>query len=545
MSSNTLVIGPVFPRRHLWPLVAVAIYLLVIAAIELLGFGPTDTLTVVPPDGRVAVVLAPVSTIYFYYLAVFSFGLEGDLAARRSIYPARMFTLPVTTEKLAWAPMRYGMVTVACLLFAAALLGRWPYRVEMPLIWPPLLAAVFLAWTQALMWMPYGLPGVRVIATVLWLSVLDGIVILAAHFEVSEAVMVAILAPQIPLAYLVARAAVARARRGDVPDWAPNFARFFRGTGRATRQRHPFASPHGAQAWFEWRRQGRTLPVLVAIVLPFELAILWLAQDARALVLEILILVLITPPLLASFAPTTVSKANPNASAALGVAPFTATRPMTSAALVGARLTVALWSTLAAWLVVAVATTIALQWSGTLPMMAERVSRVVEVFGVPRASVLALLILLVLMATTWKQLVQSLYIGLSGREWLIRSSALAALAFIIFIAPVAQWIIDHKSAQAALWVAIPSILGVLVALKMLAAGLVAVPLTRSGLLSDRALMIGAAGWVAVVFALYGVLGWLFEGPLIPRYFLLLFSIAVVPLARTSAAPLALAWNRHR
>ena len=36
--------------------------------------------------------------------------------------------------------------------------------------------------------------------------------------------MVAILAPQVPLAYLAARFAVARARRGDIPDWRRLFA---------------------------------------------------------------------------------------------------------------------------------------------------------------------------------------------------------------------------------------------------------------------------------------------------------------------------------
>ena len=336
MRSPALAIGAVFPRRHLWPLVPLAAYFVLMAAIQLLGFGPTEPLTLMPPDGRVAVVLAPVSTLYFYYLGLFSFGLEGDLAGRKSIYPPRMFTLPVSNSTLAWAPMRYGMITVASLVLAAVLLGRWPYGVAIPLISTPLLAAVFLAWTQALMWRPYALPGVRVVVTVLVLAGLDAIVLLAAHYEYSEAVMVAILAPQIPLAFLVARSAVARARRGEVPEllWVP-VARLVRTADREPRRRAPFASAARAQRWFEWRRQGLTLPVLVAIVLPFELAILWLAQDARALVGEILILVAITPPLLGYFGPTTVSSANPRAGEVFGVAPFIATRPMTSAALIG------------------------------------------------------------------------------------------------------------------------------------------------------------------------------------------------------------------
>jgi hypothetical protein len=115
----------------------------------------------------------------------------------------------------------------------------------------------------------------------------------------------------------------------------------------------------------------------------------------------------------------------------------------------------------------------------------------------------------------------------------------------VFIGPLAQWIADHKRAQAALFSSLPTILAVLVSFKMLAAAWVATHLTRSGLVGDRTLVRGAVRWVAVVFALYGVLAWLFSGPLIARYFLLLVAILFVPLARLSAAPLALAWNRHR
>jgi hypothetical protein len=281
------------------------------------------------------------------------------------------------------------------------------------------------------------------------------------------------------------------------------------------------------------------------MLLPFELALLWLARDAPVLILEILLVVLLTPPVMASFAPTTVSRSNPHAHETYGVTPFTATRPLTSAALIAARLTMALESTLGAWLLVLIAIPLALHWSGTWPVVTERASRVVRLVGMPRAIAFVLLVYLGLMASTWKQLVQSLCIGLTGRAWIIRSSVFAALAFIVFIGPVAQWTADHKTAQAALWSALPSILAVLVALKMLAAALVAAPLARSGLLRDRALVAGAAGWVAVVLALYGVLGWLVSGPLIPRYLLLLLAILAVPLARLAAAPLALAWNRHR
>lgn len=545
MRSPAHAIGWEFHRRHRWPLIAMAAYLLVIAAIKLLGLGPEEPISVVPPDGRAAVVIAPLSWTYFYYLAVFSFGFAGDLTARQSIYPARMLALPVRTETLAWAPMLYGMGTVAGMVLAATLLARWPWGIEAPLLWPALLAAVFLGWTQALSWMPYGLPGLRVIVTVLWLASLDAAVLAAVYFEVSEPVLLAILAPQIPLAYLVARSAIARARRGDVPDWTPSLTRLFRTAGRSPRLRASFPSPGRAQAWFEWRRQGRTLPVLMAILLPYELSLLWLARDAWALVFEILLIVLVTPPLLASFAPATVGRSQPHARDAYGLMPFTATRPVTTATLIGARLSAAFRSTLGAWLLVMIAVPLALHWSGTWPMVHERASLVVALIGKPRALVFALLLLLALMAATWKQLVQRLCIGLTGRPWLIRTSVIVALAVIIVILPLAHWILDHEPAKAALWNALPYLLAALVSLKAVAAVVVATRLARSGLLSDRMLVAGAATWSAVVFSLYAVLGWLLSGPLIPRHFLLLLAILAVPLVRVSAAPLALAWNRHR
>ena len=118
------------------------------------------------------------------------------------------------------------------------------------------------------------------------------------------------------------------------------------------------------------------------------------------------------------------------------------------------------------------------------------------------------------------------------------------LGFVVLIGPVLDCA-DHTRAQALLWVALPSILAALVLLKLLAASWVAARLTKSALLRDRTLVAGAVGWTAAVFALYGVLAWLFSGPLIPGYILLLLAILAVPLARLSAAPLALAWNRHR
>jgi len=461
------------------------------------------------------------------------------------MYPARMFTLPVSTTGLTLWPMLYGSAAMAILWLATRFLAVWPPGFDIPVIWPALAAVSLLAWTQALTWMPYGLPGLRVIVAVLWLGVMDSIVLVALQYKAPEPVMLAILAPQIPVAYVAARFAVARARRGDVPDWRRPLARLGPVAEVLPRRRDHFPSPERAQAWFEWRRHGRSLPALVGILLPFELALLWLARDAPAFVFEILFLALITPPLMAAFTAWTVSRPNPQVRDSYGVSPFIATRPLTSADLIAAKLKMAMWSTLAAWLLVLVAMPLALEWSGTWSVVTERARRMNDAIGTPRAATVVLLILAGFIVATWKQLVQSLHIGLTGREWIVKGSALLTLTLLILVGPIVEWIIDSPGVQRAVWNELPLILAGLVGLKMSAAAWIATRLDRNRLLGDRALVAGAACWCVAVLALYGVLVWFFSTPFVARYLLALIAILAAPLARRSAAPLALAWNRHR
>src|SRR5207253_5504556 len=239
-----------FRRRHRWGLLALLAYLAALAAVRIfVGRRPIDF----ENDQTFAlVVIVPLTATFIYFLAVFSFGLSGDLAARQSMYPPRLFTLPVTTAALAGWPMAYGAAAMAALWFATRLLAVWPKGVAVPVVWPALLAASLMAWTQALTWMPYALPGLRVMVTILWLATIDAIVLLALQYKTPEPVMLAILAPHVPLAYLAARFAVARARRGDVPDWRQH---------RTARPPTALAHARGdqAQAWLEWRQHGRSL----------------------------------------------------------------------------------------------------------------------------------------------------------------------------------------------------------------------------------------------------------------------------------------------
>jgi len=120
-----------------------------------------------------------------------------------------------------------------------------------------------------------------------------------------------------------------------------------------------------------------------------------------------------------------------------------------------------------------------------------------------------------------------------------------ALTFLAVILPLAVWISRSRYAMAVLWTNFPLIAAVLVCFKLSVAVWIAKRLHDKRLLSDRTLVIGAVCWDVAVFALYGLLVWIVPLVLIGSHVLALVAILEVPLARLAAAPLALAWNRHR
>ena len=363
MTPAARAIGWQFQRQHRLGLLLLAAYLIALWAVKMLVLGPAHDIRLRPPNGMAGLIVAPVSITFFYFVGLFTFGFAGDLAARQSIYPSRMFTLPVTTASLAGWPMLYGTAAAASLWVATALFLRVAGTdAAVPLIWPALLTAVYLAWTQALMWMPYALAGMRVIVAVLWLAAVDTIVLVALHYHAPEWLMTVLLAPQLPLAYAVAYVAVARARRGDIPDWRRPFGRLAL-TATGDRSLGSFVSAARAQMWFEWRRHGRALPAMVGIVVPCELLLLFIpGNHASPVVFLTLFVVLVTPPVLAVFVAAALS--SPNS--------YGLTRPLTSASLVAAKLKMSLWSALTAWLLVAVFVPLALRLSGKMPVVMER-----------------------------------------------------------------------------------------------------------------------------------------------------------------------------
>lgn len=531
-----------FRQRHRWGLSAV------LAAIFTLGTIKIAVLTTQAPldvsDVTFALLIpVPLAATFMYLLAVFTFGISGDLAARESMYPPRLFTLPISSAALAGWPMLYGCVSMMLLWFGMRIAGVFPPGVDVPKYWPALFAASLMAWTQALTWIPYPLRGMRIVVTIVLLVSIDVVVFTALENRAKESTMFLLLAPLVPLAYLTARTAVNRARRGEVPEWAR--VRVFAPALDGPAARREFKSAARAQFWFEWRQYGRSLPLLVAIVLPAGLSLLFPFRDVSVVVVEIVVLSLLLPPFLAIFAAAAAGKSSSNATESYGITPFIATRPVEDRALVAAKWQAAFLSTLAAWTIVVVAVPVALLWSDATVPVVNIARNVDEALGRPRAIVLGLFILAALVGSTWKQLVQGLYIAMSGRDWAVKGMAFATLVFVTAGFLALGWILDSRYRFGVAWRAIPWVMAALVAIKLVLAVRVMHRGAERGLFSGRQLIVGAIVWDAFVLAIYGVLALILPDILFRRYFLLLVAMLVVPFARLAAAPLAVARNRHR
>jgi hypothetical protein len=183
--------------------------------------------------------------------------------------------------------------------------------------------------------------------------------------------------------------------------------------------------------------------------------------------------------------------------------------------------------------------------TGTMPVVVKELRALFDLAGFLRGTALLAFLLVALVASTWKGLVQSLCIGLTGRMWLIRSSMLLVFTLLIASWPLLFAFARSEAAKFFVWDNLPWIVAGLVCAKLAAAAWIAVRLHAGRVVSDATLVTGAATWLAAVTALYAFLEWLAGAPIFPFYFVAGIAILAMPLARVSGALLAIGWSRHR
>jgi hypothetical protein len=547
MLPTPLAFAWMFWRRFRWALMPTLGYLLVAVALS----------AVLPaylaPD--VAPAAFALLTFPSFYPAMLLMGIfclveeDTPIEARQSCFPADLFLLPVRTGALAGWPMAYGaaVTTLLWLALSWCIMQPWVslWNISVPLWWPAMLATAALAWIQAVLWLPFALRWIRVIVLLFLILGLGVIAELSALRGVTETILVVVFAGLAVPGWTLGYLGVRQGRCGHAPNWEGVFEPWRRLVRQLPHRRRPFASAAWAQTWFEWRRTGKSLPFMTGLLLPF--ALLSLAFGVHDIIppAQTVLSALAIPLIMAGVAGAPLGGRNPWVKDHYCVAASTATLPMSTGEMVGAKLRAAALSTLAAWALVVVAVPLAVMLTGNLEtavgwwrLAQQEIPTLKIVAGLLAAATL-------LVGFTWKRVVDGQFFGLMGRKWIIECALPGGMVAFIGLVLAATWISKHPQYHEQLLALLPWLLGLLLACRLSLAGLALRVGLRRRVLAPRTAVRWVTAWLCIAAALFGLLAYAVPAERVPAYNLAFAVLFAMPMARLTAAPLALAWNRHR
>ncbi len=476
------------------------------------------------------------------------FAYSGDIIGRDSTFPARNFTLPLTTRALAGWPMLYGTFAIALTWLATASFVLRPVGIDVPLWWPAVFLASCLAWVQALSWRPFALPGLRTVAVEVPIVVLVAIFSIYLVFDLTEPVVSLLLGCTILPAYVVAVRGVARARRGDQPEWqwltacARNIAERFSLRGRG------FATWSRAQVWYEWRRGGLGLPITVGLVILFLVILNIIIRHDPHSPLRFPVILLIIPLCVSAWAGTRlgVCGVHRRRKPIPPIPQFLATRPMTSAGLVWAKMKAAAISVAIVWVMTLAAIVLMILLTASWGELAGQWNMLSKDLSAVQKAVIITLGPVFLLAVTWRLAISEMFLGLTGRTWVgVICVVVIILPLIVIGSLIGHKLAEHPEYHADLLAALPWVLGLATTLKLLLGAWLVRVAVRRRLIEARLVKRLLVAWLLTTAGLAGLLCWLIPDGLASWHLITACVVLVMPLVRISLAPIALAWNRHR
>jgi hypothetical protein len=526
-----------FWSRHRVVMALSAGYLLVLVAlIHVLPAGALE-------PGVIVALSLPLWGTVPYLIAAFAYGDKADVLARESAFPRRAFTLPLGTPALVGWPMAVGVVAVTSFWLALAGLVLGGTGAPIPLFWLSAFLAALLVWVQALTWWPFPLPALRIFVAVPVLGAMASGAILGLTYHLSPAVLLAASAGLVPAGYLVAVAGVARARRGDTS--ARQWRLPWRRAAAPVPVRPPFASPEAALGWLEWRGNLFLMPLMVALVVVPQGLLVYFVDNPRAT--PFLLLALGVYPLVNSFtAGAVLGSTHPWARHVPAIPAFLAARPVTTGTFIAVKLRTALVAALGTWALILVAVLVLLPAPHVREALFRGARFLVEDGGPVKGGASLLVIVLGPSVLSWKAIVDQLWVGLAGRNWINLVASLAFAVGITVAGLVLAWVYVYPEVREPVQAAVPWAVGVLLALKLGAGLLVARGLVRCNLMTPRTVACLAALWVAAAAGLAALAYWLTPPELAAPGLVAGSAVLIgLPLVRLGLAPLALDWNRHR
>jgi hypothetical protein len=313
-----------------------------------------------------------------------------------------------------------------------------------------------------------------------------------------------------------------------ISDWLP-------------RRQRGFASPAGAQFWYEWRRAGWLLPASIAAALLFVFVpISWRFREEADAAWWILGWALALPILLAAVIGKGFTKPD-FWSMDVSLPPFLAVRPLATGDLVVTKMKVAALSVALGWAIVLVflGTWLPL-WANTVDLR-EAVEDWTFLYGAFSIPAAALLLLAVASLLSWRCLVSGLWLGLSGDKRivtgaLVLNAALIGLGIWALFSSANHFRSDHLALYVS-WLGWGLLATVLLKLWVAVFSWNGISPRRTAAYA-LCWACSTAGLVLLGLRVCPDIFWL-------KHLVVLAMLLPFPLARLGLAPRALSNNRHR
>ena len=226
---------------------------------------------------------------------------------------------------------------------------------------------------------------------------------------------------------------------------------------------------------------------------------------------------------------------------------FLATRPMSSGAMVAAKLRMTALSLLLMFAITAVEIAIWIVAAGDTEEASALGRLFLMTFPGWRAPAVLVLGVVTVPALVWSMATAGFPIVLSGRNWVLLSFNLALIAGAMGFGAAVIGLTHHPAHLARLIAALPWLVLAATVIKVIVATLAFRACRQRGLIGTRSILVLIAAALALAACAIVLTALLSEAKLLPlpMSVVLLGVVMLVPLGRLALAPLALEWNRHR
>jgi hypothetical protein len=377
-----------------------------------------------------------------------------DSRGRFSGFPSWMYTLPLRTSALVLYPMLLGFVLtfVAVAGWEFTISNYWGAPFELKYLgWHTLLFVGTLFSVQALVWSLHRFRWLRIwaLVAVIFLFLYVGLVGHVFGFSHGVGVWFGGVFLANLLAVVGAVAGVARDRREGWQGWTGRLLE--RLLDLIPRRRGAFESLARAQLWMEWRRKGLFLVILFGLVVALSICLFPLVAALYLRPVEMLFhfsYPFMFIVVLAGLIGGAVAKSD-MWSPELEVHPIVATRPLTTSAMVFAKMKAAALVSCRGWVLFGILLVPMIAFHGRLYWWSDEATDFWPDFSNNFPNfwrwVTNPVVVLALVVATWHTVVQSMMVTLTGNKRQIARSAWLGMTVLALVIGSALWLYKNPS----------------------------------------------------------------------------------------------------